>query len=111
MRSTEERLAQLHIRADRLARVRRTKRFAFTCAGAGLSCAVFLAALIFAVYSAEPASADLTVSPALTASILVRGGALGCVLISIAAFSLGVVFTVFCYRLKRRMTEKDRKDD
>ncbi len=111
MRSSDERIAQMHMRAGRLARERARRRFSALCAGAGAVGAALAVALGLAV---SDASLSLPGGPApesRMASIFVRNGALGYVFVAVLAFILGVLFTAFCVLLKKHLTEKEQKND
>jgi|GEM_PF-1918888 len=111
MRSNEARIAEVYKRAARLRRERGRRRVRAACAGAGAVClalAVTFAVFISRVPSERPKAA---MPESRMASIFVENGVLDCVIVAVLAFLLGVLFTVFCVRLKKRAAEKEKNDD
>ena len=111
MRSDEERIAELHKKAGRLRAERARRRFRAAAAASGAVCAALLAALVLSVSASGPAVPPAALQESGMASIFTSGGALGCVVVAVGAFVLGVLFTLLCARLKKRMGEKEPEDD
>ena len=111
MHTNEERIAAMHRRANELEREKRN-RISFE-AGAVSVVLCFAAVIALALYM--PTLTDTGVvaheEGSLYASILIRSGALGYVVIGIISFLLGVSVTVFCFRLKKWRDGKAAEDD
>jgi len=108
MRSNDERIAELHRLSRRQAREAARRRFRAACAGMSavtLALTVFMATAVSRTKLSVPA----LMPESRTASIFTQNDALGYVVITILAFTLGVLLTVFCFRLKKRLDEKERR--
>ncbi len=111
MRTYEERISELHERANGLAEAKRLRRFclaAVSLYAAGAAAAIALALGVSRVtrQTAAPGAAY----PG-SASIFAQGSPFGYVLVMILAFCLGALVTVFCLRLRRVMNKKDPFND
>lgn len=112
MRTNEERIAAMHVRAAELNTQKRANHVRILqSAGAAVSfAAVILLALSMPNISAfGPGSAAGSPND-MHASIFGESSALGYVVISVIAFLLGTAVTIFCFRLKRWQDEKGEKD-
>ncbi len=110
MRSNEARIAEMHTRAMRYAQMRSRRCFRAVCAAASLLCLSII--VVAACYVLRVTPEISVAAPAVgTASIFTDSDALGYVFIAVIAFLLGVVLTLFCFRLKRRLDEKERRND
>ncbi len=105
MRTSEERVRELHRRMDKMERSAVNRRYLAICAAVCTAC--FAIAVTAAVWVS-----GLMIQPAVqaggsvAASILADNAALGYVVIALLAFALGAAVTVFCYRLKKYMDKK-----
>ncbi len=111
MRSNEERIRQLHENAHRLRRKRALRRLRAACVSAGALCLAFIVSLALSVSYAAPRVSGGDLSEHRMASIFIPTGASGYVLVAVVALVLGALLTVFCFRLKKWMGERDREDD
>ena len=112
MRTSEERVRELHLRMDRMTRKESHRRYLLRCGAVCAAClaAAILLALFISRLPIQSGGAD---TEYYTASIFADHGALGYVVTVFLAFCLGALVTVFCYRLKQRSEEENRetKDD
>lgn len=99
MRSSEERVNELH---RRMASYRRTKARRSLWLGTAAVAACLAVVILFALDVSRRAFelSDGNVG-GITASIFAEHGALGFVTVALAAFCLGALATVLCFRLKR----------
>ena len=110
MRTSEERVQELHKRMSAMKQAKTDRRYALTCAGAGAVCLALLTFLAVRI-SGLPVQEPGRMPGIASASIFADRGALGYVVIALLAFCVGVLLTVFCFRLKKHMNEEDRHDD
>jgi membrane protein DedA with SNARE-associated domain len=113
MRTNEERIAEMHARAKELNRQKRTHRVRILQSAFAAAC--FAAVILMAVYMPKTVTL-LTDSAAassedMQASIFIRSGAIGYVVIAVIAFLLGMTVTVFCFCLKKWQEEKEQEED
>lgn len=108
MRTSDERLQELHRRmaAMKNVRIRRTMRI--HCAAV---CTAALAAVLLVAFSVAntPVKTPDAVIYGTSASIFADHGALGYIVVSVTALCLGVLATILCFRLKARAKEKEEK--
>ena len=103
MRTTEERLAAMHSRADELEKEKRD----FTAKICYISAAVVAIAAMVLIVIVVPDMAVVSdpnaVSDALemSGSIVSGSSALNSIIVGIGAFLLGVALTIFCYKVSR----------
>ena len=110
MRTSDERIAELHRRMDAMKQEKALRRYHLACA------AVCTAALIVTVLMALGVSRlrvqdNDPVSGSVAASVFAGREAVGYVVVALAALCLGVLVTVFCFRMKRRINDTERRDD
>ena len=110
MRTSEERVAELHRRMDALKQAKALRRYRLTCAAA-CAAALIVAVLTALGVSRLPIQASETVSGSVTASIFAGHESVGYVVVALVALCLGVLVTVFCFRMKRRMGETEKHND
>ena len=108
MRTSEERVAELHRRMAELRKKRQRRKYLLSCAGAVAACLelAVVTALVIANTPLQPPAAG---TAGYTASIFAGYEHLGAIVVAILAFCLGAMVTVFCYRLRRHM--EDEHDD
>ena len=109
MRTNEERLAALHDRAGQLKRQQTKQRFSLLCVSAGVICFGILAGLSLLIARVSGVGFDPESYGNMSASVFSGNGAMGYQVIAVLAFCLGVTVTVFCFRLKKYLDEKDRQ--
>ena len=110
MRTSEERVAELHRRMDAMRQSKNRRKYISICAGLCAACLVV--AVGFAVMIAKnPVQPPIQAGSGATASIFAEQAALGYVIVALVALCLGVMATLFCFRLKRRMEEEEKRDD
>ena len=108
MRTSEERVLELHRRMDEMKRQKARRRYVQTCAGAFAACLAITVLLALGV-SGLPERAQNAASGSMTASVFAGSPALSYIVVALAGLILGVMVTVFCFRLRNRM--EDRRDD
>ena len=111
MRSGEERLAAMHRRAEELSAERRKRNGRISAAVGILGLAAVLAVLVSGQLRPAAQLPAGTAPGTMQGSLLSGSGMLGYIVLAILAFLLGVFFTVFCYRLKRRQDRKEDEDE
>ena len=106
MRTSEERVEELHRRMDQMKRERAHRRYILLCAA---SCAACLAitVILALVIAGTPFRSPGTESAAISASMFTDHSALGYVAAALPAFCLGALVTVFCFRIRKHMEDKD----
>ena len=110
MRTPEQRVEELHRRMDALKQAKARRKYNAVCASACAACLVLAVALALAV-SRMPVKSTDAVKVGVTDSAYADHAALGYVLVAVAALCLGVLVTVFCFRLKRQIDDKEKRDD
>ncbi len=110
MRTNEERIAALHSRTVQLRQEQENRRFAAYCAAGMAVCASILVCAALLISRASSLSFSDTAAEWMNASIFSDSKSLGYITIAILAFLLGITVTVFCFRLKKWMDRKERKD-
>ena len=110
MLTLEERVTEVHRRMKEMQRKREHRKYVLQCTGAVAACLTLAVAMALViantpVQSPAPEAADFA------ASMLTDHAALGTVVAAILAFCLGVLVTVFCFRLRGHREEEnhDRK--
>ena len=106
MRTSEERVQELHERMGVMKTRKRQRKYMLQCTAAGAACLVLMTLLgiLFAGASVQNIPGNHS---GISASIFADHMVLGYIVIAILAFCLGVTFTIFCYRLRRHMEERD----
>ena len=105
MRTSEERVAEMHRRMDEMKRAKARRRHLLNGAAA---CAVCLAAavpLALGMSRIPLRAREMPVGEA-AASIFAGDSASGIIVTALTAFVLGVLVTVFCFRLRGHMEER-----
>lgn len=106
MRTSEERVKELHQRMDILKQKRSIRRYRLQCAVLCVACLAITVVMSFVI--ATTSVYDTALQPGgLTASIFANHAALGYVVIALLAFCLGVSFTIFCFRLRKHREESE----
>lgn len=109
MRTSDERVAELHKRMDTLKKDRDDRNFRVWSAVA--VAAAFALTIGLAVLIAKlPFKMPETEMDGAAASIFAENEALGIIVAAILAFTLGAMVTVFCFRLKKHQEEKQNDD-
>ncbi len=109
MRTNEERIAAVHGRALKLQKEEKDRRFFSVCAVSAVVCAGILIGMS-AMFPHVSEKRFPEASESMNASIFAGSNMLSYLVIAILAFLLGILVTVFCFRLKKWMSEKDRRD-
>ena len=110
MRTSEERIEELHRRIA-LRRQEKTDRRYRAVAASSVAAMLALTLLIAQSLSNLSARVPGAATGAFTASIFSDHAALGFVVAALAAFCLGSLGTVLCYRLRNRKDYGERSDD
>ncbi len=110
MRTSEDRVAELHRRMHQRARAKKARRYLRTAA---LSAAACLAVVVLFAYeiSRTAVHGQAAMNSGAAASIFAEHAALGYVVVAIVAFCLGALVAVLCYRMKKRMHDEETPDD
>lgn len=109
MRTSDERIAELHKRMDTLKKEKDLRVFRIwntVAVAAAFALAIGLAVLIAKL----PFKMPETEMSGAAASIFAENEALGIIVAAILAFTLGVMVTVLCFRLKKHQEEKQNND-
>ena len=110
MRTNEERLGKLHKRAAQLERKQRNNRFSIICAVSAAVCIGMLSRMAALISEVSQTGFSDDVPAVMNASIFSNHNALSYIVIAILAFLLGIIVTIFCFRLKKYLDEKNRED-
>ena len=105
MRTSEERIIELHRRMENMqwTRIRRTYMIRSTAALAACLAVTVMLAYVIGILPAQ----DLVVSTGrYTASIFASFTVLRYVVVAFLAFVLGVAVTIFCFRMRKHMEEE-----
>ncbi len=109
MRTSDERIQELHRRMNTMKKTRSQRKYRFVCAAACTACLAIAVAMAF-IIARLPIQTPGESEGGAAASILVDHAVLGYVAIALLAFCLGVLVTVFCFRIKKHMKEKENDD-
>ena len=109
MRTSEERVQELHRRMNAMEKARNYRRYRFICAAACTAC-LTITVVMALVIAQLPIQAPGEAVGSATASIFLNHAALGYVVVALLAFCLGVLVTLFCFRMKKHMKEKENDD-
>ena len=110
MRTSEERVKEMHRRMDTLKQAKVSRRYHLACAAA-CAAALVLTVLTALVISRLPVQSGDPVSDGATASVFAGNTALGYIVTALIALCLGALVTVFCFRMKRHINETEKHDD
>ena len=109
MRTSEERVQELHRRMEAMEKEKSRRRVLLMCAAACTACLAITVALALAVASLPVRSpGKLTGSAA--ASIFAEHALLGYIVVGLLAFCLGMLVTIFCFRMKEQKKENPDND-
>ena len=109
MRTSEERIAELHYRMDVIEKANIRHRYGLASATAFAACLVVTILVALGV-SRFPVRAYEGAYVSTTASIFAYK-AVGYVVVALVALFLGILVTVFCFRLRQRIEEEEKRDD
>ena len=110
MRTSEERVAELHRRMEAMKRAKACRKYVQTCTTACAACLVVTVLLALGV-SRLPLSTHNGSAGGATASIFAGTQALGYIVVALLAFILGAMVTVLCYRMRRHMEKEEKPND
>ena len=110
MRTSEERVAELHRRMDALRHARAIRRYRLTCAAAYAACLAITVLLALGI-SRLPAQPNATAPGGMMGSMFTQNGTLGYIVVAVLALCLGALVTALCYRMKRRMEDGEKRND
>ena len=110
MRTSEERVTELHRRMEKLRRAKTRRKLKSVCAAMYAACLALVAGFA-TIVARSPAPVSTQVSGGAGASIFAEHAVPGYIVVAIVAFCLGVLLTLFCFRLKRHMEEEGKGDD
>jgi hypothetical protein len=98
--TNDDRIDEMHKRVNALQNARRDRITRIT----GITAAAVCAGVIIAVGAVMPGWTEEVLLPSgesMRASMFSNSPALGYIIIGLLGFSLGIVFTAFCFRLKK----------
>ena len=109
MRTTEERLAAMHNRANELEKQKRDFTAKICYISAAVVAVVAMVLIILVVPNMIVVSDSGSVSNALemSGSIVSGSSALNSIIVGIGAFLLGVALTIFCYKVSKWHKSQD----
>ena len=110
MRTSEERITELHRRMGMLARNKQLRRIRSIYTGAVVASLALILFLSLGV-SQKPMKVVGIVPAFASASIFANHAALRYIVVGTVALCLGVLVTLFCLRLKRSMENEEQSDD
>ena len=108
MRTSEERIQELHDRMNSLKETKTRRNDLLKSAAAFAVCLAITVALAL-VIARVPVLDPGDIGESAAASIFAEHSALGYVVIAILAFCLGALVTIFCYRLRKH--KEENRDD
>ena len=108
MRTSEERVQELHRRMNAMEKAKSRHRVQLMCAGACTACLAIPIAMALVIASLPIQSPGEIIGSA-AASIFADHASLGYIVVALLAFCLGALVTVFCFRMKKHM--KENQDD
>ena len=113
LKSNEQRIAEMHKRAEMIEyNDKQSKaRIYYICAGIVAAAAMFLIMFILPGVSLNNVESINGTGDVMYGSIFTDGDALKYIIVGICAFVLGVVLTIFCYRLNKWKKEEPKKGD
>ena len=108
MRTSEERVQELHCRMKAMKYKKSIKNYAIKCT---VLCAACLAVAI--MVASLPVIGPDSAPGAAAASIFTDHSALGYIVVAILSLCLGAFVTVFCFRMRKHLEDRgeDKKDD
>ena len=109
MRTSEGLVEELHQQMKSRRRRKARRKYRIISSTAVAACLI-LAVFIGVVVSHNPAGDSEAMIGSVSASIFAGHAVLGYVVVSLVAFCLGALVTVFCMRLKKHINEEERDD-
>ena len=110
MRTNEERINAMHIRAAEIEREKRQKKIRVLQTVSVAACFILTIGLAVLMSGASVSEAPGNDPGSMSASILSGSGTFGYIVIGIIAFILGVTATLLCYSLKSGKKKEDNGD-
>ncbi|MBR6474778.1 MAG: hypothetical protein IKS98_04950 [Lachnospiraceae bacterium] len=114
LKSNEQRIAEMHKRAAMIVHNEREAKakIYYVCAGLVAAAAMFFIVFILPGISGISGAGTVNGSAdVMVGSIFTDGDALNYIVVGICAFVLGVILTIFCYRLNKWKKEEPKKED
>lgn len=108
MRTSEERIQELHRRMNAMKEAKSRRRYRLVCSAACVA-SLTITILLALIIARLPYQAPGEITGSAAASIFADRASLGYVVIALLAFCLGALVTIFCFRMKKHM--KERQDD
>ncbi len=109
MRTSEERVQELHRRMNAMEKAKGRRRYQLMCAAACTACLAITIAMALIIASL-PLQSPGEITGSATASIFAGHASLGYIVVDLMAFCLGALVTVFCFRMKKHMKESQDND-
>lgn len=109
MRTSNEKVEELHRRMQNLKGKRLRKKMIITSSSvlAACVCIVILSAVFI---SQIPENSDINIRESMAASIFASDGILGYIVTALIAFTIGIAFSCFCIKLKKWYDHETRDD-
>ena len=108
MRTSEERVRELHRRMKAMEKAKSRRRARLMCAAVCTACLALTVALALVIASLPIRSTGMIAGSA-AASIFADNTSLSYMVVALLAFCLGALVTVFCFRVKKH--GKENRDD
>lgn len=110
MRTSEERIHELHQRMDARQQQKNRRRYNLQSAAVVVAALVVMIMMAIVIASAKVQMPDAGTA-GIAASIFAERAAFGYIVVALLAFCLGAFVTIFCFRLRKHKEEKndDRK--
>ena len=110
MRTNEERINALHARTSQLKKDQQNRRFYTICAASAGVCFAILVGFAVLIPRVSIKSFVDDTAGSINASIFSGSDVLSYLVIAVLAFLLGITVTIFCFRLKKYLDEKNQED-
>ena len=107
MRTSEERISELHRRMTAMEKNRNRNRYLIITAAVSAAC-LAVTVMMAVVIAQLPVQATSPGIGGASASSFVDHTVLGYIVVALIAFCLGALVTVFCFRMKKHAEEKEK---
>ena len=109
MLTSEERIAALHERIHKFEHTQQLHRYIAACAAMGSACLVIT--VLAAIAISKKLIRPFELNSNLMGSMFTETTTLGYIVVALIAFCLGTLVTIFCFRLKKSMDEKEKHNN
>lgn len=111
MRTNEERIEAMHLRARELKKENRIRKRRILQALSMAACLSLVLLLAFLMPGISQRGASEAPSAGMSASIFSSGSAAGYIVLGVIAFLAGIFAAIFCFRLKEAQKDRDQEED